>query len=230
MRRLLVAGFIVVSLVLPGLAAEPYLSDKTVDLAELMPPPPAVGSARDIADMRAVLDAQAQASDARKAQALTDSQETIYVMFAGVLGAKFAAPGLPNADKLFDGIAASEDAINYPAKAVFGRVRPWLANPAVKPYAQPSRSPSYPSGHATRVTIDAIMLSAMVPEKQREIWARAEDYSQSRIIGGMHYPGDVRAGWRAGTAIAAELLQDAKFRADFDAAKVEIRAALGLAP
>jgi acid phosphatase (class A) len=111
---------------------------------------------------------------------------------------------------------------------VFGRVRPWVANPEVKAYAKPSKSPSYPSGHTTRVTIDAIVLSAMVPEKQSEIWARADDYAESRIIGGMHYPTDVLAGWRSGTAIAAMMFQQANFHADFDAARAELRAELGL--
>ena len=226
--RLLLAGSLAFSLAVPALGAEPYITSKTMDVASLMQPPPVKGSPADVADMRAVLDAQAGASDARKAQALTDSSENISVIFGDVLGPKFVAAGLPATGKLFDRIGVSETGTLDPAKPVFGRVRPWLANPEVKTYAKPGKTPSYPSGHTTRVAIDAIVLAVLVPEKQREIWARAEDYADSRIIGGMHYPTDVQAGWRSGTAIAAVLFQQPEFRADLDTAKTELRAALGL--
>lgn len=226
-RLLLVAGF-AATLALPAFAAEPYITGKMLDLTVMVPPPPAKGSALEKADMQAVLDAQAQADDARKAKALADSDETVYVMFTEVLGPKFSAETTPKAAAMFDRIGASEDDTLDAAKPFFGRVRPWLANPEVKPIAKPTKSGSYPSGHTTRVTINAIMIAAMVPEKSEEIWARAKDYSQSRVIGGMHYPTDIDAGWRTGSAMAAVMLQDQSFLADFAAAKIEVRAALGL--
>lgn len=237
-RRLLFAtacaAAFAVSLALPAIAAppaitaEPYITGKMMDLTVLVPPPPAKGSALDKADMQAVLDAQAQASDARKALALADSDETVYVMFTSVLGPKFTVETSPKAAALFDRIGASEDDTLDAAKPFFGRVRPWLANPEVKAIAKPTKSGSYPSGHTTRVTINAIMVAAMVPEKTDEIWARAQEYAQSRVVGGMHYPTDIDAGWRTGTAMAAVMLQNPAFKADFAAAKIEVRAALGL--
>jgi acid phosphatase (class A) len=227
-RRLLLASVIAASLALPAFAADPYITSKTMDLTVLVPPPPPKDGPEDKADMKAVLDAQAAASDARKAQALADSDETVYVMFTQVLGEKFNAAATPKAALMFERIGESEDDTLDTAKPFFGRVRPWIANPEVKAIAKPTKSASYPSGHTTRVTIDAIMLSAMVPEKKAEIWARAQDYAQSRIIGGMHFPSDIAAGWRTGTAMAAVMLQNPVFKADFDAAKIEVRAALGM--
>ena len=46
----------------------------------------------------------------------------------------------------------------------------------------------------------------------------------------MHYPTDIEAGWRAGTAMAAVMFELPNFRADFAAARDEVRATLGLAP
>ncbi len=46
----------------------------------------------------------------------------------------------------------------------------------------------------------------------------------------MHYPSDLQAGWRAGTAMAAVMFALPNFRSDFAAARDEVRAALGLAP
>lgn len=227
-RRLLLATAFAAALAVPAFAAEPYVTGKMMDLTIMVPPPPAKGSDADKADMQAVLDAQAHASEARRKQAFVDSDETVYVMFTDVLGPKFTPETTPKAAAMFDRIGASEDDTLDAAKPFFGRVRPWLANPDVKAYAKQTKSGSYPSGHTTRVTINAIMIAAMVPEKKDAIWARAKDYAESRVIGGMHYPTDVEAGWRTGTAMAAVMLQDPAFKADFAAAKTEIRAALGL--
>lgn len=225
-RRLLAAA-VLVCLTVPALAANPYLTGKMLDLTVLVPPPPAKGSPADLADMQAVLDAQATASEERKHQALVDSDETVFTMFTPVLGEKFNAAALPKAAAMFERIGDSEDDTLDAAKPFFGRVRPWLANPAVKAIAKPTKSGSYPSGHTTRVGIEASVMAMILPEKKAEIWARAVDYAQSRVIGGMHYPSDIEAGWRTGAAMAAVILSQPGFQADMAAAKVEIRTALG---
>ncbi len=210
----------------PALAAPPYIDHGTLDLTSLLPPPPAAGSAEDAQDLVALLDMQTHASEARRAQSLTDSGEEFLDMFGPVLGSRATTEALPKTILLFDRIAASEEDVLTAAKPVFGRVRPWIAHPEVTPYARRSTSPSHPSGHATRVTVDAAILSIMLPEQRSAIWARAQDYAQSRIIGGMHYPRDVDAGITAGTVIAAMLLERPEFQSDLTAARIELRAAL----
>lgn len=228
-RRLLLTTVLAASLAMPAFAADPYITGKMLDLTVLVPPPPAKGSDADKADMQAVIDVQSKASEARKAQALVDSDETVYVMFTSVLGDRFVAANTPKASTMFERVGDSEDDTLDAAKPFFGRIRPFLANPdMVKAYAKPSKSGSYPSGHTTRVTLMAIMVAAMVPEKKAEIWARANDYAESRVVGGVHYPTDVLAGWRTGTAMAAVMFQMPGFKTDFEAAKIEVRAALGM--
>lgn len=227
-RRIVLAVVFTIASVAPVFAVDPYVTAKMLDLTALLPPPPAKGSEADKADMAAAVAAQAHASDARKAQALVDSDETIYVVYSAVLGDKFVAATTPKIALLFARIGESENNTVDAAKPYFGRMRPWLANPDIKAIARPSRSGSYPSGHATRVTIYAIMMSMMLPEKKEALWARADDYAQSRVVGGMHYPTDIVAGGRSGTAMATLMLQDPAFRADFEAAKTELRASLGL--
>lgn len=212
----------------PALAAQPYVGTDRIALGVLLPPPPEAGSAEDAADMQAVLDAQSHAGAARKRQAYADDNESAFYTFANVLGAGFREADLPRVAALFARLAADEEGVVGAAKRDFGRVRPWLANPAVEPGPKPEKSASYPSGHTTRVTLDAIVLSAMVPEMRRAIWARAEDYAQSRVIAGRHFPTDLQAGWRAGTALAALIMAQPPFRADLAAAKAELRAVLGL--
>jgi acid phosphatase (class A) len=76
--------------------------------------------------------------------------------------------------------------------------------------------------------VTAVFLAAILPERKAEIWDRAQDYAESRVILGMHYPSDLEMGYRSGTALAAALLEDAEFQADLAAARTEARAALGL--
>ena len=228
-RRLLLAGCLGLSIATSALAADPYVTGKMMDIATLIPPPPIQDSPEDKADLQTVISAQAQANAARKAQALYDSDESIFVVFGKQLGEKFQPDALPHTTELFARIGASEDDTLDAAKPAFARLRPWIGHKdTVTAIAKPTKSGSYPSGHTTRVTIYAIVMSAMVPEKQREFWLRAEDYTQSRVIGGMHYPSDIAAGWRAGTAMAAVMMAQPGFRADMDAARVELRGVLGI--
>ena len=70
--------------------------------------------------------------------------------------------------------------------------------------------------------------ACIVPEKREAIWRRAADYSQSRVVGGMHYPNDLLGGKLAGTAIAVALHGRPEFTADLAAARRELRQYLQL--
>jgi acid phosphatase (class A) len=85
---------------------------------------------------------------------------------------------------------------------------------------------SYPSGHATFGTACGILLAEMFPEKRGELFARALQYGDSRIIVGAHYPSDVEAARLAGTVGAALLMQNATFQRQFFEAQAELRTAL----
>ena len=87
---------------------------------------------------------------------------------------------------------------------------------------------SYPSGHTTFGTACAIVLAQMVPEQSAALFARARLYGESRLIVGAHFPTDVDAGRRVGTAATGIMLQNAQFQADLHAARAQLRAALGL--
>ena len=68
----------------------------------------------------------------------------------------------------------------------------------------------------------------MVPEKRTEIMARAWEYGNNRVIGGLHYRSDVEAGRIAGTVIAEFIMRREDFRKEFEAVKTEVRKELGL--
>lgn len=201
----------------------PYFTSSQINIAAFLPAPVVNGSDEDMIEQEAVLAAQKSATPARIALANSDAEEGVFDMFSRVLGPNFKSANLPIFTAMFKRIGDTEDATVDPVKAKFGRVRPFMNNPSIKALVKPSSSGSYPSGHTTRSTMMGIILASMLPERKEEIFARAEEYAQSRVIGGMHYPADIEGGRRAGIALAACMLASPTFMADFDAAREELR-------
>ncbi len=195
-----------------------YLPAGTVDLTQLLAPPPNLDSPLERYDEKKIGQALAQRTNADLVQVATDKHRSIFV-FASVLGKQFVPASLPLTAALFRHAGADTETLVEQAKAHFARPRPPGA---------PQTHGSYPSGHAAFAACSAVLLSQMVPEKRDALFARASIFAESRIIAGVHYPSDVEAGWISGTVIAAALLRQPRFQSDFSAATVELRAALGL--
>jgi acid phosphatase (class A) len=115
-----------------------------------------------------------------------------------------------------------------PAKDVWKRPRPHLYSDLVHPAVPMSKSGSYPSGHATVGTLMGIELANMLPEKRAAIMGRAWEFAHNRVVGGIHYPSDIEMGRVTGTVIAQTISTHPDFAQEFEAAKAELRAALGL--
>jgi acid phosphatase (class A) len=89
---------------------------------------------------------------------------------------------------------------------------------------------SYPSGHTTVGTSCAILLSEIFPERRSELFARARQYAESRMIVGAHFPSDLESGRITAVIGTSLLMQNARFERDFFAAQSELREALGYSP
>ena len=57
---------------------------------------------------------------------------------------------------------------------------------------------------------------------------RCVETGHSRLVVGIHYPSDIEMGRISGTAIAETIMHQDDFKAEFEPAKAELRAALGL--
>jgi len=227
LRRLLLLALLAVPLA--ASAREPtYITAQELDLVSILPPPIVAGSAADREQLAVVLRAQRTASPERIEQARRDADESVDTMFAVVLGKALPASALPATTRLFARLEDTEDAVVAPTKTAFKRVRPYLSDPEIKALVRPSITGSYPSGHTTHITASSIVMGDIVPEKRDAIWERAHDYAWSRVIAGMHYPNDLDGGRLAGTAVAVAVRNLPEFKADFDAAKRELRQYLQL--
>lgn len=204
-----------------------YIDPSQADLDHLLPPPPALGSAQEAADMATVMQAQAARTAEAAVQAEADHQRSIF-RFADVMGPTFAPANLPFATGFFARVYADEKQIVSQTKAYFNRPRPFMVDSNLSPMVDPKHTPSYPSGHTTWAYVMAIILANMVPEKASLIYDRAAEYGYNRVIAGAHFPTDVEAGRIAGTVIDSAFFHDQKFLNDFYKARAEVRQAMGL--
>jgi acid phosphatase (class A) len=208
--------------------AKSYSDKKEINLLSLLPPPPALDSVQMKAELGEILTIQVTRTKEMEARAIADATENIWGFADVVDSPKFNAATLPKFAAFFDRVTETEGAVVDPAKDVWKRPRPHLYSDLVRPVVPLSKSGSYPSGHATVGTLMGIELANMLPEKRAQIMARAWEFGHNRIVGGIHYPSDIEMGRISGTVIAQTISTHPDFKAEFDAAKAELRAALGL--
>jgi acid phosphatase (class A) len=206
-----------------------YIEPSQVDLDHLLAPPPALGSPEETADLAAVTQAEKDRSAQDAVNAEADHQRSVF-RFADVMGPDFTPEKLPFATKFFKRVYSDENKIVDETKNYFARPRPFIVDSNLMPMVYPKATPSYPSGHTTFAYVMAILLATMVPEKAAAIFNRAASYGYNRVVAGAHFPTDVEAGRIAGTVIDSVFFHEPRFMTDFNRARHEIRAALGLPP
>jgi acid phosphatase (class A) len=213
--------------VLPACAAPVFLTSAQVNPAQLLPPPPADGSAATQAELAELHRIENSRTADDLARAKNDASTEDVTAFAAVMGSGFDLKGLPKTTKLFADVREEEKTAAKLAKDYFKRTRPYAADPSLKSCVDKSDAPktSYPSGHATMGYSMAIVLAALAPEKAQTIMARASEYAENRLVCGVHYRRDIAAGEALGTAVSVELMSVPAFKNEFEAARDELRAA-----
>jgi acid phosphatase (class A) len=232
MRKLVtVLAFLALTAFAPVLHAEdvkPYSDNKEINLLLLLPPPAASDSAQMKAELGEVLTLQVTRTKEMEARAIADATQNVWRFADAIDSPTFNAAALPKVAAFFERIFRTKGAVNDPAKEAWKRLRPHLYSDLVKPVVPIETTGSYPSGHAILGTLMGIELANMLPEKRAAIMARAWEFAHNREVGGIHYPSDVETGRIAGTVIAQTISTHPDFRQEFEAAKAELRAALGL--
>jgi len=222
----------VLSLPLFAATPAPYLSDSEVDLAFLLPPPPARGSAEEKAEIDEMLRMQKERTPAQIVRSTEDAHFTVF-RFSDVLGPNFTKDKLPVTSAFFDRITSSTFSLMMAVKEHWNRPRPFETISTLKPEQSLKDAliekktgrfnASYPSGHALSAVLWAILLGDVFPDKRAELFKRAYEYGHNRVVGLVHYPSDTNAGKQAGAVLAFALMRHEEFRSDFEKAKAELR-------
>lgn len=223
MLGLIALGLMVLA---PVQAAAPryhYLTSASVGPIELLAPPPAPGSPEQAADLETTARVYAATSPAEHARAAGEVRFTVFA-FAPAIGAWFAPGRFPRTEALFKHVHDDAKAVTRMPKNHWQRLRPYHVAPERFPDAiehEDRTDYSYPSGHSTRGTVDALVLAELFPRQREAILAKGRDTGWLRVEGGVHYPTDIYAGRVLGQAIFHALQASPQFQADLAAARAE---------
>lgn len=227
LRRARLAHFLWLNLALALIAAhavEPYLPTNAVDSVALLPPPPsieAVEQATDLAAVRAAFKATPE-RERRRAEA---EAALVPERFAPVIGEWFVPARLPATAHLLERAKLCARAPVAHAKENWKRQRPYELDARLRFGGKPESTYSYPSGHSTVGTIQALVLAEVVPDRREAILALGRRIGWDRVRTAKHFPSDVYAGRTLGQAIFRALQANAEFQRDLQAAKAEVAAA-----
>ena len=217
----------------PGLV-QGYLSrDALPDSLALLPAPPADGSASFALDEDVARRSVAVRGGPRWTLATLDA-DLSFPNAAGTFSCALNAPiteeSTPRLYVLLRRTLTDAGLSTYGVKDRYQRRRPFTENnaPICTPAEQAglAEDGSYPSGHTAVGWAWALILSELAPERANAILARGLAYGESRNVCNVHWHSDVVEGRVMGAAVVARLHADPAFRADLEAAKAEVTAAV----
>ena len=138
------------------------------------------------------------------------------------IGTWFNADSLPLTAALVANVWKDAEYLIWKYKNYFIRIRPYKLEPGLKNLEETNWA-AYPSGHATNSYVNAYLYSELLPEFTSFFIKDAYDMAHSREIIGVHYPSDSESGRVLAWQLVKRLLQNEKFKKEFEAAKEEIK-------
>jgi len=103
---------------------------------------------------------------------------------------------------IYDAIVAAWD-----SKYAYNRPRPSEVDSSLTTAIPTAMSPSYPCEHAVAAGAASTVLAYLFPAEAGALEAMAQEAAQSRVIAGVQYPSDARAGLELGRAVGARVVE-----------------------
>lgn len=197
-----------------------FLPPGAIDFAKLLPPPAEPDSIVAQADLEAVLQVQANRTPEQVAWAKFIEKDDLFG-YARVLGDWFTAANLPATAEFFKQVTADSAVASTAIKTLYMRPRPPKVDPRVQPCVEVPKTGGYPSGHAMRAQLRALLLAEIFPEQKAALADYARNAGWSRVVGGVHFPTDVKAGKFLADALVAELMKVPAVRAAIEQCRAE---------
>ncbi len=110
-------------------------------------------------------------------------------------------------DSVISEVRAEYDAL----KGKFNLPRPFEINDAVNPVGEARAVAAYPSGHSIRAIVYARLLGEIFPEHRKALIDLGLQIGYGRVIAGVHFPIDVIAGQKLGSAYAEIIVSQQSF-------------------
>jgi acid phosphatase (class A) len=204
-------------------SAQGYLDGALLSQAlELMPRPPAAGSAEAKADAAVFVRTRALRNGPRWRLAQRDVTDSPFDTFACALGLQLKPGDDPALDRLLQRMGADRRPLVDAAKFHYRALRPYqkVDGPICEAKTEHlAGNPDYPSGHAASGWSIALVLAELAPDRAAPILKRGRAFAQSRLICGSHNKSAVDAATLLASELVAAEHGSAAFRADIDAAR-----------
>lgn len=202
-----------------------YLPEGKPNVMALLPPPPAMDSPEQAADMQEVRLVSRSASSQDVALANSQSKFSIFT-FTPEIGLFFQPGRFLKTEALFRRVQKDAETVTDNAKMDWRRPRPYTLDPGLaKGKGKMKKTFSYPSGHSTESMVLALVLADLFPQHRDAILAEARSIGWHRVEIARHYPTDIYAGRVLAQAIVHQMKKDKNFQRDFAAAQAEVAAA-----
>ncbi len=200
-----------------------YLKNGRPVVQEILAAPPSPNGAEQAADLAETIAVHNSCSPEDKKAALSELR-VYFSTFMPVVDPAINLTNCPKANAFFERLQNEIHDATDAAKKYWKRDRPYTAMPGLTTEAL-EKSFSYPSGHSTRATVIALVLSEIFPDKKDSLITRSREIGWHRVQLGVHYPTDINAGRVFGLAIMRELKANKAFQRDLAEAKIELEAA-----
>ena len=215
-----------------------YLGNLALELAAVIPPPPAAESPDDIADRATYKASVSGVGSEAWALATKDRVEDAGIVgrMQCAIGRSLTAEKYPRTLKL---LAKSQHDLNLlliQLKQQYNRPRPYTSDVLDAPVCDqvpPERRAqgrSYPSGHAAQSMLDGYVLASLLPDRAPAILLRARQYGDERVVCRVHNPSDVKASQLLSSVLFSRLQSDLKYQRDWKLARKELLATLAAQP
>jgi acid phosphatase (class A) len=137
-----------------------------------------------------------------------------------VLGENVNAENFPKLSKLLAGVMQDMRVMEFKVKYKLLRPRPYHLEPKLTPLTR-INSPSFVSGHTLWAFVQAFTWSEVVPEREKDFIALAEELRRSREIMGIHYPSDNESARQIAFKMLNHYFQNETFKKDLKEAIAE---------
>jgi membrane-associated phospholipid phosphatase len=95
----------------------------------------------------------------------------------------------------------------WDSKYAHNRRRPGESDPQLETALPVPQSPSYPCEHSVAAGAGSTVLAHLFPEEAQRFAEAAEEASRSRVMAGVVYPSDARAGLELGRAVGVRVIE-----------------------
>ena len=166
--------------------------------------PPANSSGETMAELETIAAAEALHKNPGKLEHKYDDE------FDWAFKKVVEEAGLEYDEVYFKKLIKEAASITIRLKYKFNRPRPFQLGPVLgidvtKYQSSTAKTPAFPSGHTTQSVLVACVLSEKYPELKDKLMKVADKVSLSRVVGGHHYPSDIKYGELLGKWLSGQI-------------------------